>query len=221
MTIHTHIVIPVKSFITLITFMEPVSFLVISFPNFHSHPSAPIHLAVYYMNFHLNRPLWPKHSKGRTMNSTYFKFKPSFYLFKAYIALESSANIFVFGWSMLSYHHCNTQQLCAPVFHSYGTSPGTSLKRCPTPQANIHLCPTLQVLKLAFFYFFLWAWDYPTVANIEPSSSAACIEALRSWSFYALTQACVVGSKPSRKWNIASCKLMSAHQMYLSLKPVI
>ena len=33
--------------------------------------------------------------------------------------------------------------------------------------------------------------DWPTVASIDPSSSAACIAALRSWGFYAYTQACV------------------------------
>ena len=111
-------------------------FWLLIFLTFTCHPSASIELAVYYMNFHLNRPLWPKHSTGRTMHSTYFKIRPSIYLFKAYIALESSASILVFGWSVVSYHHSNTQQLCAPVFHSYGTSPWTSLMRNPTPLAH-------------------------------------------------------------------------------------
>ena len=67
------------------------------------------------MNFHLSRPLWPKHSAGRTMHLAYSEVRPFIYLFKAFIALESSSNMFVFGWSMVSYHYSNTQQLCAPV----------------------------------------------------------------------------------------------------------
>ena len=134
--------------------MEPVSFFIINFPNFHSHPITSVELVLYYMNFHLNRPLWPKHSIGRTMHSTYFKIRPSIYLFKASIALEPSASILVFSWSVVSYQHSNTQQLCAPVFHSCGTSPCTSLMRYPTPSANIHLYPTTWGLKLLIFISF-------------------------------------------------------------------
>ena len=103
------------------------------------------------MNFYLNRPLWPKYSTGRTMHFTYSKTRPSIYLFKASIALESSANIFVFGWSVVSYHYSNTQQLWAPVFYSYGTSPWTSLMRNPTPLAHSLLYLAIQGLKLAIF----------------------------------------------------------------------
>ena len=129
----------VKLFITPIAFLEPVSFLINNFPILLAQPIIPIELAVYYMNFHLNRPLLPKHSTRRTMHSTYFKIKTSIYLFKASIALDSSANMFVFSWSMVSYHHSNTQQLCAPVFHSCGTSPWTSPMRNPAPLAHIFL----------------------------------------------------------------------------------
>ena len=68
-------------------------------------------------------PLWLEHFNGREMHYIYSKIRPSICLFRASIALESSANIFVFSWSVVSYRHSNTQQLCAPVFHSYGISP--------------------------------------------------------------------------------------------------
>ena len=87
-----------------------------NFPILLAQLITPTELAVYYMNSHLNRPLWPKHSTRRTIQFTYFKIRTYFYLFKASIALESSAYMFVFGWSMVSYHHSNTQQLYAPVF---------------------------------------------------------------------------------------------------------
>ena len=114
-------------------------FLLLYFPIFHSQPIASIKLAAYYMKFHLNMPLWPEHSIKNSRHSTYSKIKPSIYLFKASIALDWSASILVFSWSVVSYRHSNTQQLCAPVFHSCGTSPWTSLMRYPTPLANIHL----------------------------------------------------------------------------------
>ena len=88
-----------------------------------AQPIAFIKLATYYMKFYLNMPLWLENSIKSSRHSTHFKIRPSIYLFKASIALELSANMFVFGWSVVSYHHSNTQQLCAPVFHSYGTSP--------------------------------------------------------------------------------------------------
>ena len=123
MTIHTHIVIPCQTFHHSNHLSGACQFLIINFPILLAQPIAPIELVVYYMNFHLNRPLWPKHSTRRTMHSTHFKIKTSIYLFKAFITLELSANMFVFGWSVVSYYHSNTQQLCAPVFHSCGTSP--------------------------------------------------------------------------------------------------
>ena len=109
-------------FITPIAFLEPVSFFT-KIPILLAQPIAPSKSVAYFMNFHLNRPLWPKHYAGRTMHSIYFKNRLFIYLFRASIALESSANMFVFGWSVVSYRHSNTQQLCAPFFHSYGTSP--------------------------------------------------------------------------------------------------
>ena len=74
MTIHKHIVIQknlfgglvhvnrVKPFTTLIDFLEPVGFLITQFPVFHSQPITSIKSAAYYMEFHLNMPLWPEHS---------------------------------------------------------------------------------------------------------------------------------------------------------------
>ena len=57
------------------------------------------------------------------MHSTYSKINLFIYLSEASVVLDWSAVIFVFGWSMVSYRHSNTLQLCAPIFHSYGTSP--------------------------------------------------------------------------------------------------
>ena len=37
--------------------------------------------------------------------------------------------------------------------------------------------------KIGYFYFLFWAYDWPTVANVDPSSLAACIAALRSRGF--------------------------------------
>ena len=76
-------------------------------------------------------------------------------------------------------------------------------------------------IKTGYFYFLFWAWDCPTEANVDPSSSEACIAALRSRGLYAITQDCVVGSNQSSKRNMASFKLISAHLMYLSLNPFI
>ena len=38
-------------------------------------------------------------------------------------------------------------------------------------------------LKIGYFFFLFWAYDWPTVANVDPISSAACIAALRSRGF--------------------------------------
>ena len=38
-------------------------------------------------------------------------------------------------------------------------------------------------IKIGYFCFLFWAYDWPTVANVDPSSSAACIAALRSRGF--------------------------------------
>ena len=35
-------------------------------------------------------------------------------------------------------------------------------------------------IKTGFFYLLFWACEDPTVANVDPNSSAACIVALRS-----------------------------------------
>ena len=47
------------------------------------------------------------------MHSTDSKIKFFIYLFRASIALDWSASILVFGWSVVSYHHSNTLQLYA------------------------------------------------------------------------------------------------------------
>ena len=86
-----------NSFTTSIAFLEPVSFLIINFPNFHSHPIASTELSVYYINFLQIEAPWLEHSAKNLKHSTYFKIKPFIYFFKASIALESSASILVFG----------------------------------------------------------------------------------------------------------------------------
>ena len=45
------------------------------------------------------------------MHSTYSKIKLFIYLFEASVVLDWSAGMFVFGWSMVSYHYSNTLQL--------------------------------------------------------------------------------------------------------------
>ena len=134
---------PLQTFTTPIAFLEHVSFFIIPFPIFHSQPIASITLAANYMKFHLNMFLRPKHSIKNSRHSTFSKIKPSSYLFKASIALDWYASILVFGWSVVSYRHSNSQQLCAPIFHSCGTAPWTSLMRYPTPLENIHLYLTI------------------------------------------------------------------------------
>ena len=57
------------------------------------------------------------------MHSIYSKIKLFIYLSEAFVVLDWPVVILIFGWSVVSYHHSNTLQLCATVFHSYGTSP--------------------------------------------------------------------------------------------------
>ena len=106
--------------------------------------SMSVFLLLHFLSFTpsqsplLNRPLWPEHSIKKSRHSIYSKIMPSTYFFKASFALDWSASILFFGWSMVSYRHSNTRQLCAPVFHSCSTSPWTSLMRYSTPLGNIH-----------------------------------------------------------------------------------
>ena len=53
-------------------------------------------------------------------------------------------------------------------------------------------------IKIGYFYHLYCAYDWPTIANVDPSCSSACIAALKSWGFYARTHAYVVGLRPSR-----------------------
>ena len=80
---------------------------------------------------------------------------------------------------------------------------------------------TEAVLKLAVSIGFFGVDDWPMVASIDSSSFAACIAVFKSQGFYAHTQAYVVGLRPSRNQNIASCKSTLAHWRYLSLNPFI
>ena len=66
-------------------------------------------------------------------------------------------------------------------------------------------------IKTGFFYCLFYADNWPRVASVDPNSFAACIAALRSQGFNTNTQAYVVGLRPSRNYNIASCKFTSAH----------
>ena len=51
MTIHTHIVIPVKPLVMPIAFLELFSFFSAPVPILHAHPIASSKLAANYMNF--------------------------------------------------------------------------------------------------------------------------------------------------------------------------
>ena len=61
-------------------------------------------------------------------------------------------------------------------------------------------------IKTGYFYRLFYAYDWLKVANVNPSSSTACIAAFRSWGFYAHTHAYVVGYRLSRNRNITSCE---------------
>ena len=118
-----HIVIPCQTFRHAKRLSGACQFFVTNFLNLHAHPIASSKSAANYMKFLQIEAPWPKHSIKNSRHSTYSKIKPSFYLFRASNALEWSASILVFGWSVVSYRHSNTLQLCAPVFHNCGTSP--------------------------------------------------------------------------------------------------
>ena len=51
MTIHMHIVIPVKPFVMPIAFLEPVNFFYTNFPNLHAHPITSGKSAAHCLNF--------------------------------------------------------------------------------------------------------------------------------------------------------------------------
>ena len=83
----------------------------------------------------------------------------------------------------------------------------TSFEIYQVPSVHIQTCPTVMVLKLVTSISIFCTDDWPTVASVDPNSFAACIAALRSQGFYAHTQACVVGSRPSR--NRKHCLLIN------------
>ena len=109
------------------------------------------------------------------------------------MVLDWSTGMAVFGWSVVFYRHSNTLQLCAPCLPQLWHFPVNFPYVMPN---SIGVCSPLFyyiVIKIGYFYLLFWAWDYPTVANVDPNSLAACITALRYRGFYALTQASVVG----------------------------
>ena len=83
---------------------------------------------------------------------------------------------------MVFYHHSNTLLPCVP-FATVVALP-TEL---PLRQAQFHRCITnptyYRGIKTGYFYLLFGAWDCPTVASIDPNSSAAYIAALRSRGF--------------------------------------
>ena len=97
MTIHPHIVVPVKPFVMPIALLEPVSFLVTPFPIFHSHPIASIKSAAYYMKFLQIEAPWPKHPIKNSRHSTYSKIKLSIYLFRLLLPWNS----LLIWWSLV------------------------------------------------------------------------------------------------------------------------
>ena len=108
------------------------------------------------------------------------------------------AFIFIFLWLLLSWGSLlvwlllvgaccltATPTLCSfvPLFATVVAFP-TELPLC---HAQLHRrISTLSYytgIKIGYFCLPLWAWDYPTVANVDHNSSAACIAALRSRGF--------------------------------------
>ena len=88
------------------------------------------------------------------------------------------------SWSMVFYHHSNTLQPYVPACHSCDTSQWTSRASYQVPLVHTQTCHTVTVLKLVISITFSMCYDWPTVASVDPSSSAACIAAFRSWGFY-------------------------------------
>ena len=63
----------------LIAFLEPVSFLVINFPNLYAHPIASGKLAANYTKLLQIEAPWPKHSIKNSRHFTYSKIKLSIF----------------------------------------------------------------------------------------------------------------------------------------------
>ena len=60
---------------------------------------------------------------------------------------------------------------------------------------NLSLC---NGTKTGNFYHLFCSYDWPTVANVDPNSSAACTAAFQSQGFFTHTHAYVVGLRPYR-----------------------
>ena len=133
----------------------------------------------------------------------------SAFLFTIYFALVLYTGRACVGWSMVFYCYSNTLQPYIPACHSCDTSQWTSHASHQVPLVHIQTCHTVTVLKLVISIAFFYAYDWPTVANVNPSSSAACIAAFRSWGFYTHTQAYIVGFKTIQK--LKHCLLSSQH----------
>ena len=71
--------------------------------------------------------------------------------------------------------------------------------------------PLYNSTKTGYFYYLLCAYDWPTIANVDPSSSASCIAAFKSWGFYAYTHAYAVGLRPSKNQNNTSYESTAAY----------
>ena len=97
---------------------------------------------------------------------------------------------------------------CLPQFWHFPLKFPCDIPSSIDTQPDLSYC---NGIKTGFFFRLFYAYDWPTVASVDPSSSAACIAALRSQGFYACTQAYFVGSKPSINRNIASFKSILAY----------
>ena len=65
--------------------------------------------------------------------------------------------------------------------------------------------------KTGYFCRLFYAYEWPTIANLDPSSSGTCIAAFKSGGFYACTHAYIMGLRPSKNQNITSCKSIFAY----------
>ena len=74
--------------------------------------------------------------------------------------------------------------------------------------------------KTSYFWHLFCAFDWPTIANMDPSSFATCIAAFKSWSFYTHAYAYVVASWPKSKHcflqvNIGILKISFIKAIYI------
>ena len=128
-------------------FLEPVSFLIINFPNFHSHPIASIELAVYYMNFLQIEALWPKHFKqtAKKLKALYILLKLS--LLFIFLRLLLPWSRLLVNWSLVGAWYLTTIPTLSsfvPLFSTVVAFPhelpllGTQLHRLISTSVLLH-----------------------------------------------------------------------------------